>query len=303
MRMGSIAAALACMAFLCATVVLWQAKAHAEDIPVLEQVPDNLPAKERADLLSRRQTIENEYTRFNEDARAFNGKSVDNMTDAEYGEYKAKAGALQTRRNRIVSEIQAFNRDLTRRVAIVNGSRKAIPYTVQFASAGGVFSIENSDGSQLTNANIGAGRVARMDTGTRVTTGPTGRLRLRLPDETIITIGPNSDMVMDEFVYDPSAGAGKILVRLIKGLLRFVTGKVAHRDPAAMRIALPAGDLAPRGTGFETFVGNDGSGYIKLFSGMLEITPRNGGVAFVMNQQRMVTFGPDGTFGRMETIK
>ena len=280
MRMGSIAAALACMAFLCATVVLWQAKAHAEDIPVLEQVPDNLPAKERADLLSRRQTIENDYTRFNEDARAFNEKSVDNMTDAEYEEYKAKAGALAT----------------------ANEPRKAIPYTVQFISASGEFSIENVGGSIFSDANIGTGRVARMDTGTRVTTGPTGRLRLLLPDETIFTVGPNSDMVMDEFVYDPS-GSGKIWVRLIKGLLRFVTGKVAHRDPAAMRIALPVGDLAPRGTDFETFVGNDGSGYIKLFSGMLEITPRNGGVAFVMNQQRMVTFGPDGTFGRMEPIK
>ena len=303
MRMQSIAAALACMAFLCAAEALWQDKACAEDVPALEQVPDNLPSKERADLLSRRQTIENENIRFNEDARVFNGKSVDNMTDAEYGEYKAEAVALQTRRNHIVSEIRAFNGDVARAQATANRSGKAMPYTVQFISARGVFSIENSDGSIFTNANIGTGRVARIDTGTRVTTGPTGRLRLLFPDETVFTIGPNSDIVMDEFVYDPSEGTGKILVRLIKGLLRFVTGKVAHRDPAAVRIALPVADLAPRGTDFETFVGKDGSGYIKLFFGMLEITPKNGGVAFVMNHQRMVTFGPDGTFGRMEPIK
>lgn len=64
-----------------------------------------------------------------------------------------------------------------------------------------------------------------------VTTDAAGRLQVLLLDETIFTLGPNSDMVLDDFVYDPKTSAGKITATIAKGAFRFVTGKVAQRDP------------------------------------------------------------------------
>jgi hypothetical protein len=81
-----------------------------------------------------------------------------------------------------------------------------------------------------------------------VTTDAVGRLQVLLLDETVFTVGPRSDMVLDEFVYDPRTNAGKITARLTKGVFRFVTGKVARQNPANMKILLPAGTIGIRGT-------------------------------------------------------
>ena len=81
-----------------------------------------------------------------------------------------------------------------------------------------------------------------------VTTDAQGRLQVMLLDETIFTIGPNSDMVLDEFVYDPTTSAGKVTARVTKGVFRFVTGKVARKDPASMKVGLPIGTIGIRGT-------------------------------------------------------
>lgn len=81
-----------------------------------------------------------------------------------------------------------------------------------------------------------------------VTTGPDSRLQIILLDETVFTIGPNSDMVLDEFVYDPGTGNGKVSAQILKGNFRFVTGKVAQKTPSNMKVALPVGTIGIRGT-------------------------------------------------------
>ena len=81
-----------------------------------------------------------------------------------------------------------------------------------------------------------------------VTTDAAGRLQVLLLDETVFTMGPNSDMVLDEFVYDPATSAGKVTARVTKGVFRFVTGKVARKDPGSMKVKLPVGTIGIRGT-------------------------------------------------------
>lgn len=81
-----------------------------------------------------------------------------------------------------------------------------------------------------------------------VTTDAKSRLQVMLLDETVFTIGPDSDMVLDEFVYDPKTDAGKVSARVTKGVFRFVTGKVARKDPSSMKVTLPVGTIGIRGT-------------------------------------------------------
>lgn len=82
----------------------------------------------------------------------------------------------------------------------------------------------------------------------KVTTNAQGRMQVMLLDETVFTIGPNSAMVLDEFVYDPNSGAGKVTARVTKGVFRFVTGRVAKDQPANMKVKLPVGTIGIRGT-------------------------------------------------------
>jgi len=84
--------------------------------------------------------------------------------------------------------------------------------------------------------------------GDQVTTGSEGRLQIMLADETVFTIGPNAAMAIDTFVYDPTTSAGKVTATVLKGTFRFVTGKVAKREPSDMEVKLPVGSIGVRGT-------------------------------------------------------
>jgi hypothetical protein len=81
-----------------------------------------------------------------------------------------------------------------------------------------------------------------------IKTDAQGKLQVLLLDETVFTLGPDTELVMDEYVYDPKTNDGKITASLKKGVFRFVTGKVARKKPSNMKIKLPVGTIGIRGT-------------------------------------------------------
>lgn len=84
--------------------------------------------------------------------------------------------------------------------------------------------------------------------GDGLSSGDASGLQLMLLDETIFTVGANTDLTVDEFVYDPATGAGQMSASLTKGIFRFVTGSIAQGDPEDMVINLPTGFIGIRGT-------------------------------------------------------
>ena len=245
--------------------------------------------------MQQKQTLEKELGEFQAAAAAFNAKGAKEQSDAEYEK-------LDARRTRYINAAKAFNQKVAEAGTIPTKPVKNATTIGVLGSMRGEFSIENSDGSKLTNLNIQAGEAPRIAIGMRVITGPTGHLQCLLLDETVFTIGPNSDMVLDEFVYDTDRSASKITARLSKGIFRWVTGKAVHKDPASMKVILPVMVVGIRGTDFETKIEPDGSGYIKLFSGELEITPTKDGRAFILKAKQMIKFNASGVFGNPEPI-
>ncbi len=81
-----------------------------------------------------------------------------------------------------------------------------------------------------------------------IQSGPRSGMQILLLDETVFTIGPESELVVDEFVYDPQTNRGKVSAQITKGVFRFVTGRVARENPADMNVKLPSGTLGVRGT-------------------------------------------------------
>src|SRR5271166_1164494 len=91
----------------------------------------------------------------------------------------------------------------------------------------------------------------------RITTEAGGQTQILFVDESSMTIGPNSDMVIDEFVYDPASGTGKLAASLTRGVFRFVGGKLSKQENAvavrthAATIGIRGGlilvDLSPDG--------------------------------------------------------
>ena len=100
-----------------------------------------------------------------------------------------------------------------------------------------------------------------------VTTDAAGRLQVLLLDETVFTLGPSSDMTLDEFVYDPKTNAGKVSAEITKGAFRFVTGKVARAHPENMKVKLAVGTIGVRGTVVAGETGKEGSTVINVGEG------------------------------------
>jgi hypothetical protein len=105
-----------------------------------------------------------------------------------------------------------------------------------------------------------------------VVLGPDGHLQVLLLDETVFTLGPNSDMVLDEFVYDPSTSVSKIIATITKGVFRFVTGKVKRAESDDSRFRFAYGTIGIRGTDFEANMTGSGAGTVTLYSGSIDYT-------------------------------
>src|SRR5918999_3652010 len=66
----------------------------------------------------------------------------------------------------------------------------------------------------------------------RIQTTSAGSVQLLFLDKTSMTIGPNSDLAIDEYVYDPASNSGKLAATLTKGVMRFVGGQISHAGNA-----------------------------------------------------------------------
>ena len=79
----------------------------------------------------------------------------------------------------------------------------------------------------------------------KVVTNATGRAQLLFADGSSMTVGPNSDLVIDTFIYNPDTKTGEMAVNLTKGFIRFVGGRISKKN--AVRIKTPIGNIGIRG--------------------------------------------------------
>lgn len=98
-----------------------------------------------------------------------------------------------------------------------------------------------------------------LQTGFVVKTGPTGRMGLTLRDNTLMSFGPNTEFVVDEYLYAPGKGELKLSARLVKGTLQYVSGIIAKLKPDAVAIRVPTGVVGVRGTEFLLLVAEEKS--------------------------------------------
>lgn len=87
----------------------------------------------------------------------------------------------------------------------------------------------------------------------RIDTSGNGVVQVLLLDGSTFTVGPNSDLVIDKFVYDPNRGTGQLVASFSKGALRFIGGKLS-KPVGGIEVKTPAGQLTVRGGIFQGIV-------------------------------------------------
>lgn len=162
--------------------------------------------------------------------------------------------------------MRAYKRFLLASVAVVSlGSQQAFSADPIGTAAAVRNQATGTLGSQTRKLISGLGVFQNE----RVDTEKNATAQLIFRDETALTIGPNSSVTLDQFVYDPNRNAGKAVIRATKGAFRFVSGSV---DPRSYEIKTPVGTMGVRGTIVDFFFLPNGGLVMILVEGGLAFT-------------------------------
>jgi hypothetical protein len=125
----------------------------------------------------------------------------------------------------------------------------------------------------ITELN-GAGRVVRDDTYQasldfniesydNVQTS-NGRLGITFLDDSQVRLTEHSELIIDEFIYDPDPSKSKMALQFASGTARFITGKLATIDKENILIQTPSATIGIRGTDFTVTVDEIGRSLVIL---------------------------------------
>jgi FecR protein len=128
----------------------------------------------------------------------------------------------------------------------------------------------------------------------RIATTASGQAQIVFRDQSALSVGPFSDLVIDRFVYDPQTHSGRLAMSATRGVLRFVGGEIGRLDDG-VTLATPAGSIGIRGGVFLAWLAPDGSTTaIFLYGAGLSVTGRGGAMTRVAYPGLAVTVDRSG---------
>lgn len=81
-------------------------------------------------------------------------------------------------------------------------------------------------------------------------TGPDSAIALALADDTLLSVGPDSEMQVTAFTFDSTTQDGHVLASVWRGTVAFVTGLIGKKAPENVRVQTRTVVLGVRGTEF-----------------------------------------------------
>ncbi|RST87345.1 hypothetical protein EJC49_05950 [Aquibium carbonis] len=109
-----------------------------------------------------------------------------------------------------------------------------------------------------------------------IVTDARGLVQVLLLDGTTFTVGPNSQLTIDEFVYNPATGDAKVVATVAKGAFRFIGGQTSRR-PDGATINTPVGTIGIRGAMVEGRVdSSDQALFSMIFGDEVQFRGRDG---------------------------
>ena len=90
------------------------------------------------------------------------------------------------------------------------------------------------------------------------------KAKLEFVDKTTVNITEQSKILIDDFVYDPKSGSGKLAMKMVQGTARYASGQIAKNSPQNVNISTPTATVAVRGTDFSMTVDELGRSLVML---------------------------------------
>jgi hypothetical protein len=121
-------------------------------------------------------------------------------------------------------------------------------FAQQPAPAGHIKIVSGSAMIVRNNATVAAkpGQVVFANDALR--TGGDGSVGITLMDDTRLSLGPNSEVRLERYVYAPAEGGFGMVLNFVRGVAAYVSGRIAKLAPDSIRLETPAAIVGVRGT-------------------------------------------------------
>ena len=99
----------------------------------------------------------------------------------------------------------------------------------------------------------------KLMAGDTLVTGRDGSLGVILRDDSSLSIGPESRLILRSFVFSPSEGKFDLVARISRGTMAYLSGLIGKLAPEKARFETPSATIGIRGTRFAVKVGEPSS--------------------------------------------
>lgn len=101
---------------------------------------------------------------------------------------------------------------------------------------------------QRGNNNVPAAVGAPLYSGDTIRTAKTGSVGIVLADDSTISLGPDSEIAIKDYLFNPKEGKFAFVTRMTKGTFAYLSGMIAKLSPSSIRMEIPDASIAVRGT-------------------------------------------------------
>jgi hypothetical protein len=174
----------------------------------------------------------------------------------------------------------------------------AIILALGLAAAPAVADVQIGSAAQVVNSVTGTLASTRQEQVLRagidvfqneaIDTANASASRVVFQDQTQLSIGPASRVVLDRFVFDPNPAASVVAVSIAKGVARFSTGLLPKPD---YEVTTPACTIGVRGTVFTTIVSESRDSWVSVEEGATAVSAQGVTVTVNAGQTTFVAFG------------
>ena len=131
-------------------------------------------------------------------------------------------------------------------------------FSITIANTNEVIGVIAAGSGDITNQ-----KNEKLESGAKIYFGDTiivksqSNAQILLLDETALTVGEESELTIDDFIYDPKSKVGKIVSNIKIGTVRIITGEISNQNPDNLEVNIPTGSVGARGTEFVVVTESD----------------------------------------------
>lgn len=97
-------------------------------------------------------------------------------------------------------------------------------------------------------ATLAAEPEMQIHPGDVVKTGDPGGIGMIFSDDTIVSMGPETEFAIDTYLFEPVEGKLSFIAKILYGTISFITGQITKLSPESVSLETPAATIGVRGT-------------------------------------------------------